>query len=167
MPTTCGFPNCKFRSRYRGADDNRHFYRVPKKPPILRERWLQAIGRTEDTIVNQEVSTSPSFSTSSSSSPHFVNVVVVRSGDAINLPLGVFSTVKLYPVVQTAQPLKLSGTAERKLRTRASAIEERRSIERGRIAERNRGLNTARKHWKSNAKNRCDAATRESSFPLR
>ena len=27
--------------------------RVPKKPPVLRERWLQAIGRTEDTIVNQ------------------------------------------------------------------------------------------------------------------
>ena len=29
------------------------FYRVPKKPSILRERWLEAIGRTEDTIVNQ------------------------------------------------------------------------------------------------------------------
>ena len=53
MPTTCGFPNCKFRSRYRGSDDTRHFYRVPKKPSILRERWLEAIGRTEDTIVNQ------------------------------------------------------------------------------------------------------------------
>jgi hypothetical protein len=73
MPTTCGFPNCKFRSRYRGADDNRHFYRVPKKPPILRERWLQAIGRTEDTIVNQEILTNP-FSSSSSSS--FVHVVI-------------------------------------------------------------------------------------------
>ncbi len=53
MPTTCGFPNCKFRSRYRGTDDTRHFYRVPKKPSVLRERWLEAIGRTEDTIVNQ------------------------------------------------------------------------------------------------------------------
>ena len=53
MPTTCGFPNCKFRSRYRGHHDNRHFYRVPKKPAPLRERWLQAIGRTESTIVNQ------------------------------------------------------------------------------------------------------------------
>lgn len=28
MPTTCGYPNCKFRSRYRGTEDNRHFYRV-------------------------------------------------------------------------------------------------------------------------------------------
>ncbi len=53
MPTTCGFPNCKFRSRYRGSDDSRHFYRVPKKPAVLRERWLLAIGRTEETIVNQ------------------------------------------------------------------------------------------------------------------
>lgn len=53
MPTTCGFPNCKFRSRYRGYHDNRHFYRVPKKPAVLRERWLEAIGRTEGTIVNQ------------------------------------------------------------------------------------------------------------------
>uniref|UniRef100_A0A1I8IUV3 THAP-type domain-containing protein n=1 Tax=Macrostomum lignano TaxID=282301 RepID=A0A1I8IUV3_9PLAT len=53
MPTTCGFPNCKFRSRYRGSDDNRHFYRVPKKPAVLRERWLEAIGRTEQTIVSQ------------------------------------------------------------------------------------------------------------------
>ena len=53
MPTTCGFPNCKFRSRYRGSDDGRHFYRVPKKPAVLRERWLEAIGRTEETIVNQ------------------------------------------------------------------------------------------------------------------
>jgi len=53
MPTTCGFPNCKFRSRYRGSDDNRHFYRVPKKPAILRMRWLEAIGRTEETIVSQ------------------------------------------------------------------------------------------------------------------
>ena len=53
MPTTCGFPNCKFRSRYRGSDDNRHFYRVPKKPAVLREKWLEAIGRTEQTIVNQ------------------------------------------------------------------------------------------------------------------
>uniref|UniRef100_A0A1I8G8E5 THAP-type domain-containing protein n=1 Tax=Macrostomum lignano TaxID=282301 RepID=A0A1I8G8E5_9PLAT len=38
---------------YRGSDDNRHFYRVPKKPAVLRERWLEAIGRTEDTIVSQ------------------------------------------------------------------------------------------------------------------
>ena len=53
MPTTCGFPNCKFRSRYRGSDDNRHFYRVPKKPTVLRDRWLEAIGRTEETIINQ------------------------------------------------------------------------------------------------------------------
>ncbi|CAL8095652.1 unnamed protein product [Calicophoron daubneyi] len=53
MPTTCGFPNCRFRSRYRGAEDNRHFYRVPKKPAILRKRWLEAIGRTEETIVSQ------------------------------------------------------------------------------------------------------------------
>lgn len=53
MPTTCGFPNCKFRSRYRGYHDNRHFYRVPKKPAVLRERWLEAIGRTEGTIINQ------------------------------------------------------------------------------------------------------------------
>lgn len=53
MPTTCGFPNCKFRARYRGSDDTRHFYRVPKKPVVLRERWLIAIGRTEETIVNQ------------------------------------------------------------------------------------------------------------------
>ena len=53
MPTTCGFPNCKFRSRYRGGDDHRHFYRVPKKPFALRLRWLQAIGRTEQTIINQ------------------------------------------------------------------------------------------------------------------
>ena len=53
MPTTCGFPNCKFRSRYKGTDDPRHFYRVPKRPSILRERWLEAIGRTEDTIVGQ------------------------------------------------------------------------------------------------------------------
>ncbi|KAI0241065.1 C-terminal-binding protein [Lamellibrachia satsuma] len=55
MPTTCGFPNCKFRSRYRGSDDNRHFYRVPKKPTVLRDRWLEAIGRTEETIINQSV----------------------------------------------------------------------------------------------------------------
>ncbi|KAF5397498.1 hypothetical protein PHET_09443 [Paragonimus heterotremus] len=53
MPTTCGFPNCRFRSRYRGAEDNRHFYRVPKKPVALRKRWLEAIGRTEETIVSQ------------------------------------------------------------------------------------------------------------------
>ena len=53
MPTTCGFPNCKFRSRYRASDDNRHFYRVPKKPTVLRDRWLEAIGRTEETIINQ------------------------------------------------------------------------------------------------------------------
>ncbi|GAA54667.1 hypothetical protein CLF_104742 [Clonorchis sinensis] len=53
MPTTCGFPNCRFRSRYRGAEDNRHFYRVPKKPAVLRKRWLDAIGRTEETIVSQ------------------------------------------------------------------------------------------------------------------
>ncbi|XP_077991905.1 C-terminal-binding protein 1-like isoform X1 [Glandiceps talaboti] len=53
MPTTCGFPNCKFRSRYKGSDDPRHFYRVPKKPAVLRERWLEAIGRTEETIVGQ------------------------------------------------------------------------------------------------------------------
>ncbi|VDP54329.1 unnamed protein product [Schistosoma margrebowiei] len=53
MPTTCGFPNCRFRSRYRGAEDNRHFYRVPKKPAILRKKWLEAIGRTEETIVSQ------------------------------------------------------------------------------------------------------------------
>lgn len=53
MPTTCGFPNCKFRSRYKGTDDPRHFYRVPKRPAILRERWLEAIGRTEETIVGQ------------------------------------------------------------------------------------------------------------------
>ncbi|KAL3314294.1 hypothetical protein Ciccas_007089 [Cichlidogyrus casuarinus] len=53
MPTTCGFPNCKFRSRYRGCEDNRHFYRVPKKPLVLRNRWLEAIGRTEETIVSQ------------------------------------------------------------------------------------------------------------------
>ncbi|THD23028.1 Zinc finger C2CH type [Fasciola hepatica] len=53
MPTTCGFPNCRFRSRYRGTEDNRHFYRVPKKPAILRKRWLEAIGRTEETIVSQ------------------------------------------------------------------------------------------------------------------
>ena len=55
MPTTCGFPNCKFRSRYKGTDDPRHFYRVPKRPAILRERWLEAIGRTEETIVGQVV----------------------------------------------------------------------------------------------------------------
>lgn len=55
MPTTCGFPNCKFRSRYRGYHDNRHFYRVPKKPAVLRERWLEAIGRTEGTIINQQL----------------------------------------------------------------------------------------------------------------
>ncbi|VDN33022.1 unnamed protein product [Dibothriocephalus latus] len=53
MPTTCGFPNCKFRSRYRGFEDNRHFYRVPKKPAILRHKWLEAIERTEATIVSQ------------------------------------------------------------------------------------------------------------------
>lgn len=85
MPTTCGFPNCKFRSRYRGADDNRHFYRVPKKPPVLRERWLQAIGRTEDTIVNQEIPTNPSSSSSSTSQPPFVHVVVHCDDDARTL----------------------------------------------------------------------------------
>ncbi|XP_033113384.1 C-terminal-binding protein 1-like isoform X1 [Anneissia japonica] len=53
MPTTCGFPNCKFRSRYKGTDDPRHFYRVPKRPSVLREKWLEAIGRTEETIVGQ------------------------------------------------------------------------------------------------------------------
>ncbi|CAH8552685.1 unnamed protein product [Heterobilharzia americana] len=57
MPTTCGFPNCRFRSRYRGAEDNRHFYRVPKKPAVLRKKWLEAIGRTEETIVSQFHST--------------------------------------------------------------------------------------------------------------
>ncbi|VDN91458.1 unnamed protein product [Brugia pahangi] len=54
MPTTCGFPNCKFRSRYRGQEDNRHFYRIPKRPQVLRQRWLLAIGRTEDTVVSQD-----------------------------------------------------------------------------------------------------------------
>uniref|UniRef100_A0A914C1E1 THAP-type domain-containing protein n=1 Tax=Acrobeloides nanus TaxID=290746 RepID=A0A914C1E1_9BILA len=53
MPTTCGFPNCKFRSRYRGQEDNRHFYRIPKRPLVLRQRWLKAIGRTEETVVSQ------------------------------------------------------------------------------------------------------------------
>ena len=53
MPTTCGSPNCKFRSRYKGFEDNRHFYRVPKKPAILRDKWLEAIGRTEANIVSQ------------------------------------------------------------------------------------------------------------------
>ncbi|KAL3085405.1 hypothetical protein niasHT_036515 [Heterodera trifolii] len=53
MPTTCGFPNCKFRSRYRGQEDNRHFYRIPKRPPILRQAWLCAIGRSEETVVSQ------------------------------------------------------------------------------------------------------------------
>ncbi|KAI1696649.1 THAP domain protein [Ditylenchus destructor] len=53
MPTTCGFPNCKFRSRYRGQEDNRHFYRIPKRPIQLRQRWLGAIGRTEETVVSQ------------------------------------------------------------------------------------------------------------------
>lgn len=53
MPTTCGFPSCKFRSRYRGQEDNRHFYRIPKRPQVLRDRWLQAIGRTEQTVVSQ------------------------------------------------------------------------------------------------------------------
>ncbi|KAK0396304.1 hypothetical protein QR680_001663 [Steinernema hermaphroditum] len=53
MPTTCGFPNCKFRSRYRGQEDNRHFYRIPKRPQVLRQRWLHAIGRTEETVVSQ------------------------------------------------------------------------------------------------------------------
>ncbi|CAI2357161.1 unnamed protein product [Caenorhabditis sp. 36 PRJEB53466] len=53
MPTTCGFPNCKFRSRYRGLEDNRHFYRIPKRPLVLRQRWLTAIGRTEETVVSQ------------------------------------------------------------------------------------------------------------------
>ncbi|XGW33688.1 hypothetical protein V3C99_017814 [Haemonchus contortus] len=53
MPTTCGFPNCKFRSRYRGQEDNRHFYRIPKRPQVLRQRWLLAIGRTEETVVSQ------------------------------------------------------------------------------------------------------------------
>ncbi len=53
MPTTCGFPNCKFRSRYRGQEDNRHFYRIPKRPSVLRQRWLEAIGRTEETVVSQ------------------------------------------------------------------------------------------------------------------
>uniref|UniRef100_A0A914UKL6 THAP-type domain-containing protein n=1 Tax=Plectus sambesii TaxID=2011161 RepID=A0A914UKL6_9BILA len=53
MPTTCGFPNCKFRSRYRGQEDNRHFYRIPKRPQVLRQRWLEAIGRTEETVVSQ------------------------------------------------------------------------------------------------------------------
>ncbi|CAJ0934601.1 unnamed protein product, partial [Mesorhabditis belari] len=53
MPTTCGFPNCKFRSRYRGQEDNRHFYRIPKRPLVLRQRWLHAIGRTEETVVSQ------------------------------------------------------------------------------------------------------------------
>ncbi|KAI6187806.1 BMA-CTBP-1, isoform a [Aphelenchoides besseyi] len=51
MPTTCGFPNCKFRSRYRGQEDNRHFYRIPKRPLVLRQRWLKAIGRTEETVL--------------------------------------------------------------------------------------------------------------------
>ncbi|VDK63498.1 unnamed protein product [Onchocerca ochengi] len=55
MPTTCGFPNCKFRSRYRGQEDNRHFYRIPKRPQVLRQRWLLAIGRTEDTVVSQDI----------------------------------------------------------------------------------------------------------------
>uniref|UniRef100_A0A0N5ABW3 THAP-type domain-containing protein n=1 Tax=Syphacia muris TaxID=451379 RepID=A0A0N5ABW3_9BILA len=55
MPTTCGFPNCKFRSRYRGQEDNRHFYRIPKRPLVLRQGWLNAIGRTEETVVSQKV----------------------------------------------------------------------------------------------------------------
>lgn len=80
MPTTCGFPNCKFRSRYRGADDNRHFYRVPKKPAVLREKWLVAIGKTEETIVNQVGPEHPIrppstlfclFSTVGALAPHF------------------------------------------------------------------------------------------------
>ncbi|XP_078588255.1 C-terminal-binding protein 1-like isoform X1 [Branchiostoma floridae x Branchiostoma japonicum] len=36
-----------------GSDDPRHFYRVPKKPAVLREKWLEAIGRTEETLVSQ------------------------------------------------------------------------------------------------------------------
>ncbi|KAF7633024.1 THAP-type domain-containing protein [Meloidogyne graminicola] len=51
MPTTCGFPNCKFRSRYRGQEDNRHFYRIPKRPAVLRHAWLNAIGRSEETVL--------------------------------------------------------------------------------------------------------------------
>lgn len=33
--------------------DNRHFYRIPKRPIALRKRWLEAIGRSEETIVSQ------------------------------------------------------------------------------------------------------------------
>nr|CAD2163802.1 unnamed protein product [Meloidogyne enterolobii] len=51
MPTTCGYPNCKFRSRYRGQEDNRHFYRIPKRPAVLRQAWLNAIGRNEETVL--------------------------------------------------------------------------------------------------------------------
>ncbi|CAB3399502.1 unnamed protein product [Caenorhabditis bovis] len=34
-------------------EDNRHFYRIPKRPQVLRQRWLSAIGRTEETVVSQ------------------------------------------------------------------------------------------------------------------
>uniref|UniRef100_A0A1I7ZUS1 THAP-type domain-containing protein n=1 Tax=Steinernema glaseri TaxID=37863 RepID=A0A1I7ZUS1_9BILA len=37
----------------RGQEDNRHFYRIPKRPQVLRQRWLHAIGRTEETVVSQ------------------------------------------------------------------------------------------------------------------
>ncbi|KAI6176642.1 C-terminal-binding protein 2 [Aphelenchoides bicaudatus] len=36
-----------------GHEDTRHFYRIPKRPLILRQRWLKAIGRTEETVVSQ------------------------------------------------------------------------------------------------------------------
>uniref|UniRef100_A0A914NGL6 THAP-type domain-containing protein n=1 Tax=Meloidogyne incognita TaxID=6306 RepID=A0A914NGL6_MELIC len=48
---TEGYPNCKFRSRYRGQEDNRHFYRIPKRPAVLRQAWLNAIGRNEETVL--------------------------------------------------------------------------------------------------------------------
>lgn len=148
MPTTCGFPNCKFRSRYRGADDNRHFYRVPKKPPILRERWLQAIGRTEDTIVNQGVSsTLGDISTTFSPPPSlFVHVVVVRT-DATAMkppPLSVFSTTTVICHIaiptQSAQTLKLQKVAKqtRRRSRRRRTMKEQNLVKQFLLRERNR-----------------------------
>ncbi|KAL3114515.1 hypothetical protein niasHT_011644 [Heterodera trifolii] len=36
---------------YRGQEDNSHYYRIPKRPPILRQAWLCAIGRIEETVL--------------------------------------------------------------------------------------------------------------------
>nr|VZI48538.1 unnamed protein product [Spirometra erinaceieuropaei] len=92
MPTTCGFPNCKFRSRYRGFEDNRHFYRVPKKPAILRHKWLEAIERTEATIVSQV--------------PHGPVLAIVYDTEVINIEmLAQIDTLELIVLTDLSSPV--------------------------------------------------------------